>query len=134
MAGRSPYPRARIARVPDPHEDGLSAVLVPRPMGYLVVRIYFHRVPVEGLEVGFFVSNDGEKGDQVGETMRTGEDGIARVDMLVPAIQYICEIERQPPAIVTTVHELDESYPLVLPIGRPFVDVDEDHEFDPQFE
>ena len=37
------------------------------------------------------------------------------------------------PAIVTTVPSLDDSFPLVLPIGRPFVDVDEDHEFDPEF-
>jgi len=109
-------------------------LLVPRPMGYLVVRIYFHRVPVEGLEVKFFVSNDGDKGKAVGEAVRTGEDGIARVDMLVPAIEYVCEIERQPPTTVTTVHEPDDSHPLVLPIGRPFVDVDEDHEFDPDFE
>lgn len=133
MATRSPYPHGHIARVPDPHGDTLSAVLVPRPMGYLAVRIYFHRVPVAGLEVKLFESNDGEKGEQIGETMRTGEDGLVRVDMLVPATQYVCEIERQPPAIVTTVHTLEESFPLVLPIGRPFVDLDEDHEFDPEF-
>jgi hypothetical protein len=133
MASRSPYPHGHVARVLDPHEDKLGAVLVPRPMGYLVVRIYFHRVPVEGLEVKFFESSGGSKGAQVGDAIRTLEDGIARVDMLVPAIEYICEIERQPPATVTTVHSLAESFPLVLPIGRPFVDVDEDIEFDPDF-
>jgi hypothetical protein len=133
MASRSPYPQGHVARVQDPHEGKLSAVLVPRPMGYLVVRIYFHRVPVEGLEVKFFESSGGSKGAQVGEAVRTLADGIARVDMLVPAVEYICEIERQPPAAVTTVCSLEQSFPLVLPIGRPFVDVDEDHEFDPDF-
>ncbi len=133
MASRSPYPHGHVARVQDPHEGKLSAVLVPRPMGYLVVRIYFHRVPVEGLEVKFFESSDGSKGAQIGEPIRTLDDGIARLDMLVPAAEYICEIEHQPPATVTTVHTLEESFPLVLPIGRPFVDVDEDHEFDPEF-
>jgi hypothetical protein len=127
----SPYPRGHVARVPDPHEDQISAVLVPRPMGYLIVRIYFHRVPVEGLEVAFYISNDGEKGDAIGTKVRTDEDGMAKVDMLVPAIEYVCEIENQPLARVTVVHDIDESYPLVLPIGRPYVDVDEDHEFDP---
>lgn len=131
MAKLSPYPRGHVARVPDPHEDQISAVLVPRPMGYLIVRIYFHRVPVEGLQVEFFVSNDGEKGDPIGVAVRTNDDGMARVDMLVPAVEYVCEIEDQPLARVTTVHDLDESYPLVLPIGRPFIDIDEAHEFDP---
>lgn len=131
MAG-SPYPRGHVARVPDPHGDALGAVLVARPMGYLIVRIYFHRVPVAGLHVSFYVSNDGEKGDAIGEEVVTDETGIARVDMLVPALEYVCEIENQPLARVTTVHALDDSYPLVLPIGRPYVDVDEDHEFDPE--
>jgi hypothetical protein len=131
MANRSPYPRGHVARVPDPHGDQISAVLVPRPMGYLIVRIYFHRVPVEGLEVEFFVSNDGEKGDAIGTAVRTDDTGMARVDMLVPAVEYVCEIEDQPLARVTTVHDLRESYPLVLPIGRPYVDIDEAHEFDP---
>jgi len=34
--------------------------------------------------------------------------------------------------VVNHVHPKErDSYPLVLPIGRPYVDVDEDHEFDP---
>ncbi|HLT36161.1 MAG TPA: hypothetical protein VK034_07745, partial [Enhygromyxa sp.] len=74
---------------------------------------------------------DGEKGDPIGEPVRTDESGMARVEMLVPALEYLCEIENQPPTPVTTVHDLRESYPLVLPIGRPYVDVDEAHEFDP---
>lgn len=137
MASRSPYPNGHVARVEDPHGGKLGAVLVPRPMGYLAVRLYFHRVPVQGLLVKFFESaggdGGGEKGAQVGEELRTNEAGLARVDMLVPAAAYVCEIEHQPPAIVTTVHALEDSFPLVLPIGRPFVDVDEDHEFDPEF-
>ena len=70
---------------------------------------------------------------QVGPAITTLDDGIARVDMLVPAIEYLCEIERQPLAVVTIVHTLDATHPLVLPIGRPFVEVDEDHEFNPDF-
>lgn len=133
MSSRSPYPNGHVARVEDPHGGKLGAVLVPRPMGYLVVRIYFHRVPVQGLAVKLFESSGGQKGARIGGDLRTDEDGIARVDMLVPAAEYVCEIENQPPATVTTVHSLDDSFPLVLPIGRPFVDVDEDHEFDPEF-
>jgi hypothetical protein len=129
MASRSPYPNGHVARVEDPHGGKLGAVLVPRPMGYLVVRIYFHRVPVEGLAVKFFESSEGEKGAQIGQELITAEDGIARLDMLVPAVEYVCEIENQPPAVVTTVHSPGDSFPLVLPIGRPFVDVDEEHEF-----
>lgn len=133
MASRSPYPHGHVARVEDPHGGKLGAVLVPRPMGYLAVRIYFHRVPVQGLAVKFFESSGGTKGAQVGEELRTDAAGLARVDMLVPALEYVCEIENQPPATVTTVHAPGDSFPLVLPIGRPFVDVDEDHEFDPDF-
>jgi hypothetical protein len=133
MAISSPYPRGHVARVADPHEDRISAVLVARPMGYLIVRVYFHRVPVEGLQVEFFISQDGEKGDAIGEAVRTDQTGRARVEMLVPAVEYVCEIENQPLARVTTVHDLNDSHPVVLPIGRPYVDVDEDHEFDPNF-
>ena len=123
MSSRSPYPNGHVARVArrlrlellaldtvadhsaekirahrqagaeDPHGGKLCAVLVPRPMGYLVVRIYFHRVPVRGLAVKFFESSGGEKGAQLGEELVTGEDGIARLDMLVPAVEYVCEIE-----------------------------------------
>ena len=133
MSSRSPYPNGHVARVEDPHGGKLGAVLVPRPMGYLVVRIYFHRVPVRGLAVKLFERSGGEKGAQIGEEQVTDEDGIVRLDMLVPAAPYVCEIENQPPAVVTTVHAPGDSFPLVLPIGRPFVDVDEDHEFDPEF-
>jgi hypothetical protein len=129
MTSRSPYPNGHVARVEDPHGGKLGAVLVPRPMGYLVVRICFHRVPVQGLAVKLFEGSGGAKGPQVGEDLVTDQDGIARVDMLVPAIEYVCEIENQPPAIVTTVCSLDDAFPLVLPIGRPFVDVDEEHEY-----
>ena len=130
MASRSPYPHGHVARVEDPHAGKLGAVLVPRPMGYLAVRIHFHRVPVRGLAVRFFEWSGGQKGAQVGEDLVTGEDGIARVDMLVPAVEHACEIEHQPLAVVTTVHAIDDWFPLVLPIGRPYVDVDEDHEFE----
>ena len=133
MTRQSPYPVGLVARVRDPHEGKFSAVLVPRPMGYLAVRIYFHGVSVEGLEVKFFKSSDGQKGAPVGAAVRTVKDGIARVDMLVPAVEYVCEIEHQPLAVVTTVHDHHATYPLVLPIGRPFVDVDEEVEFDPDF-
>jgi hypothetical protein len=130
MSSRSPYPHGHVARVEDPHAGKLGAVLVPRPMGYLAVRIHFHRVPVRGLAVKFFEHSGGEQGAQVGSDLRTDDDGLARVDMLVPATTYLCEVENQPPALVTTVHALDDAFPLVLPIGRPFVDVDEDHEFE----
>lgn len=130
MSSRSPYPHGHVARVEDPHGGKLGAVLVPRPMGYLAVRIHFHRVPVRGLAVKLFERSGDEKGAQIGPELRTDDDGLARVDMLVPATSYVCEIEHQPPAVVTTVHAPDDAFPLVLPIGRPFVDVDEDHEFE----
>lgn len=131
MTGRSPYPHGHVARVEDPHGGKLGAVLVPRPMGYLAVRVYFHRVPVRGLVVRLYERSGDGKGAQVGDDLRTDDEGLARVDMLVPAVEYVCEIDNQPPAVVTTVASLGDSVPLVLPIGRPYVDVDEDHEFDP---
>lgn len=127
----SPYPTSLVARVGVPHEDKKSAVLVPRPMGYLAVLVCFHRLPVNGVEVKFFRSSDGEKGDAVGDAITTGKDGIARVDMLVPAEEYVCEIQDQPLAVVTTVSTFEDAFPLVLPIGRPYVDIDEEDEFAP---
>ena len=99
---RSPYPPALVARLPKPHEGKLSATLVARPMGYLAVRAVIQEISASGR---------------------------AMHHAMVPTGLYVCEIERQEDTIVHSVTHIHESYPVVLPIGRPYVDIDEAIEF-----
>jgi hypothetical protein len=136
MALNSPYPPANVARVPSPNDAGLvSGVLVPRATGYLTIQVMFHGRAQAGLKVRFYkLKDDGSEGDAVGEEQETDSGGVVGVDHLVTAGVYGCAIENQPATEVATVHDIKERAPVVLPIGRPFVDVLEDHEFEPSGE
>jgi hypothetical protein len=48
---------------------------------------------------------------------------------MVEAGIYVCEIERQPPALVSTVPMRRHPVPVVLPVGRPYVDLGEGAEY-----
>jgi hypothetical protein len=127
----SPYPPAIAARVPsEKKSDKLSAVLVPRSVGYLNVRVTFHKDPCRGLKVKLFeTDDDGKKGAQVGEETKTKKHGIVCVPFLVPAGLYVCAIENQPETLVNTVVDIDDTFEVVTPVGRPYVDIDEDAEW-----
>jgi hypothetical protein len=127
MSDHSAPRRICLNRVPRPHEGALSGVLTLREMGYLTIKVQFHRVPEQGLTVRFFVSKNGQ---QVGADLRTDEHGVVRVPRVVPAGLYHCEIERQTPTLVPTVQDLAHPYPVVLPVGRPYVDINERYEFE----
>jgi hypothetical protein len=132
MAEKPLYAPAYVARIADPKSQAKSAVLVPRNIGYLSVRITFHREPVSDLEVRFFVeTSGGAKGDQVGEPQKTDARGVARLDLMVPVGRYVCAIERQPETAITTVSDERRPHPIPLPVGRPYVDVGEAIEFIP---
>lgn len=127
----SPFPPALASRVPSEHEkDKLSAVLVPRSVGYLVVRVTFHKEPCAGLKVKLYeTDDDGNKAAQVGDELKTNQSGVVRVPWLVTAGLYVAAIENQPDTVVTTVADVADAYEVVTPIGRPYVDVDEDEEW-----
>jgi hypothetical protein len=110
-------------RVPDPHGGKVSAVLVPRPMGFLAVRLLMDGYRVIGVPVSFFCcEGDGEKGDAIGDPIRSDDQGVARLPRLVPTGTYLCEIEGQETsAIVTTVNRLEEAALLPLPLGSESV-------------
>jgi hypothetical protein len=133
MALNSPYPPASVARVPSPNDDSLvSGVLVPRAMGYLIVQVMFHGRAQAGLKVRFYkLNDDGSEGDAVGDETETDAGGVAGVDRLVAAGVYGCAIDNQQPAEVATVHDVKDRTPVVLPVGRPFVDVGEADEHEP---
>jgi len=117
--------KASVARTPHPAAAHVSATLVPRAMGFLAVSVHFDGRRVGGLETKFFRSNDdGSKGAQLGETLVTDDRGVARLPRLVPIGHYICELEHQAPAPVTTVHALKAAVALVLPIGSHAVELD----------
>lgn len=127
---KSPYPPAYVARVADPKGDARSAVLVPRNIGLLAVRITFHCDPIEKLEVKFFIeTDDGKKGEPVGDPLKTNARGIAQLDFMVPAGRYVCAIERQPETVVTTVSSDRRPFIIPLPVGRQYFDVGESPEF-----
>jgi len=107
-----------------------SATIVLRALGHLAVQVFFHADPVEGAKVSFAKATDeDEPGDAVGGELTTDARGIARLDFLVDAGHYVCQVERQPSLLVSTVDDAEEPYPVVLPIGRPYVDFEGDVEF-----
>jgi hypothetical protein len=128
----SPFPNGFVARVPSSDPDKISGVLVPRHMGHLIVQLTFHKDPVAGLAVKFFKAKpDGKPGKQLGdEDIVTTAQGIARIDRLVPAGGYVCEIEHQEPTLVTTTMDPQKPFIVPLPVGRPYVDLEEAPEFD----
>jgi len=127
----SPFPDGLVARVPSSDKKKISAVLVPRAMGHLCVQLTFHKEPVKGLEVKFSKAGpDGKPGAKLGDPVTSTEQGIARIDRLVPAGRYVCEIEHQDPALVSTVMDVNKPFVVPLPVGRPYVDAGEAHEFD----
>ncbi len=92
---------------------------------WLGVQVFFHKTPIEGLAVEFFrAESDDSAGEKVGGTHQTDPDGLARFDGKVEVGNYICRIENQPNAHITTVSDEKEATVLVLPIGRPFFEYD----------
>jgi hypothetical protein len=132
----SPYPPASVARVLAPHQQKIGATLIARTLGFLAVKVTFHKVACPDLEVKFYEAEaDGKKGAQVGAAKKTNRAGLASADKLVPAGLYVCEIENQAAAIVVpTVADPDRPHPIPTPIDRPYFDFDEAAEFDDQIE
>ena len=127
----STFPPAALMVVPRGSGKPLSGVLVARDSGYLVVEVSFHGAPVAGLEVQFFLAtHDGERGGAIGKTVSTDQDGIARATRVVPSGLYVCAIENQDDLVVTTVAELGDAYPVVLPVGRSYADMHDGLEFE----
>jgi hypothetical protein len=105
---------------------------LPPPKGYafLSVIVFFHQQPIADLTVEFFQSGaDGKPGAAVGEKVKTDEDGVAKLLKPVPIGNYVCQIQYQPATIVCTVPDIEEPFILVLPIGRPYYDFENDFEF-----
>jgi hypothetical protein len=120
-----------VARIPVGDGDSKSAVLVARSLGYLIVRVLFHGRPVSGLTVDFGQLSDikDQSPAMLKPTRATDDDGIAVFPRLMPTGSYACRIEKQPDAVVHTTASLDDPFVVVLPVGRPFVDVADVDEF-----
>jgi hypothetical protein len=125
----STFPRAALLLPPREHGNTVSGVLVARDSGYLAVQVQFHGESVSDVEVRFFHAVDDERGDAVGDAVKTDEDGIARALRVVPAGLYVCAVENQDDTVVPTVAEYEDAYPVVLPVGRSYVDMHDGPEF-----
>lgn len=114
-----------VARVRWPAADSVSAVLTRKRLAFLAVEVNFQGYPVRGLKVQFFEAReDGSAGKDLGECVVTDTDGIARLPRLVAIGHYVCQIENQEAAHITTVPEFREAFRLVLPIGRHVLEVE----------
>lgn len=121
---------ASLLVVPRDHGGTVSGVLVARDSGYLAVQVQFHGNLVARLKVQFFHANDdGARGDAIGDVVTTDSDGIARAARVLPAGLYVCAVEDQDDLVVPTVADFDDSYPVVLPVGRSYVDMHDGPEF-----
>lgn len=127
------FPPASLLVVPRDHGSTVSGVLVARDSGYLAVQVQFHGDPVAGLEVQFFLAtDDGARADAIGEVVVTDDEGIARAPRVLPAGLYVCAVEDQDDLVVSTVADFDDAYPVVLPVGRSYVDLHDGVEFGSQ--
>ena len=109
-----------------------SATLVLEPVGYLSVKALFLCEPIKDLTVSFYGAQpDGARGSKVKDgpgaldppEIKTNADGVAKLDFLVPTGNYVCSIDHQPDILVPTVEALDQPFIAVLPIGRPYFDL-----------
>ena len=131
MASDDALPRAYVARVPFPAAGKVSAVLVPRSMGFLAVRLLHDGWPVVGRQVQFFVREENadaedEKGDALGKPMLSDDDGVARLPRLVAVGTYVCEVDEHDATVVCTVNRLRAAVPLQLPIDSEAIDNTQD--------
>ena len=118
------FPPASLLVVPRDHGSTVSGVLVARDSGYLAVQVQFHGDPVAGLEVRFYVADeDGARGDAIGDGAATDDKGIARASRVLPAGLYVCAVKNQDDLVIPTVTDFDDAYPVVLPVGRSYVDL-----------
>ncbi len=127
MASEDDLPRAYLARVPFPASGKVSAVLVPRSMGFLAAQVLFEGQPALGRQAQFFEyakDADDNKGNAVGDPMTTDGDGVARLPRLVATGHYLCEIDGQERAMVSTVSRLADAYPVYLPVDAEVVDAE----------
>jgi hypothetical protein len=128
VASDDDLPRAYLARVPFPAGGKVSAVLVPRPMAFLAVQLLFEGDPAVGRQVQFFECSDDagddepSKGDAIGDPLPSDDQGVARLPRLVAAGHYVCEIDGQEDALVSTVNRLSDAHPVYLPIDAEVVD------------
>jgi hypothetical protein len=95
-------------------------------MAFLAVQVFFEGQPSVGRKVQLFkYADDGEnnKGDAVGSVMTTDNDGVVRLPRLVDTGHYVCEIDGQIHAMVSTVDRLADAYPVYLPVEAEVVDL-----------
>jgi hypothetical protein len=124
---------ASLLVVPREHGGTVSGVLIARDSGYLAVEVSFHGDAVPGLKVQFyFATEDGERGDEIGNVVFTDDHGIACAQRVVPSGLYVCAVENQDDLVVSTVADFDDAYPVVLPVGRSYIDMNDGVEFESQ--
>lgn len=88
-------------------------------MAWLAVQLVFRGVPIGNTAVSFFtLTGTYEKGEPIGTTILTNDQGIAQLpEMIAPGV-YACEIDQQPMTTVNTVLKANEPIVLTLPIGE----------------
>jgi hypothetical protein len=126
-------PDSPIRRLSADDSDQLSAVLGENFKAFVSVQIKFLDVPVAGLKLTI-ENADGVvqvpeqawatqmKWNANSPNMTTDDQGRCTLGKLVPIGNYICKIEHQPDAPITTVEDVGRPFILVLPIGRPYSD------------
>ena len=102
-----------------------SIVLFPAHLEFLHVQVQFHRTGVPGLKVRFYASD----GAAVEDELISDLHGFVRAARRIPAGTYVCQVEHQPSTKVSTVLDPGTAYPVVLPVGRPYCDINERPEF-----
>jgi len=102
----------------------------PAGMGWLAVRVFFHARPMRGLLVEFSPLDAAGGGTALrAHEATTDDDGLACLPEPVPIGYYRCDVDGQHPKRISTVVDTSEPEILVLPVGRPYLDIDGDRDY-----
>jgi hypothetical protein len=121
-----------ICRLPS-SSDTLSGVLGEKLLGYISIQVLYLGIPVKDLKL---TVKNADGASQIPDPhwaaqhhwkannphMTTDAHGRCTLGKRVPIGSYVCKIEHQPDASITTVEDAGRPFVLVLPIGRPYHD------------
>jgi len=109
--------------LPNPEEEG--GVIDVHFWGYLAVKLLFLGEPVEGLRVEFIDGTMTKMPVPLLANERTDADGCHAYAVPVDVGVYTCRVEGQADVTITTVETPARPFVLVLPVGRPYFDINE---------
>lgn len=114
-----------VAPATNDTNEANTIVLFPLNLEFLSIQVLFHGIGVPELKVRFSTAD----GEELASDLTTDAKGLVRLKRRVPAGNYLCELEEQEPVNVSTARSPERTFPVILPVSRPYTDLRECVEF-----